>query len=314
MGVQEPTAFPTRRPRPKRSRRIEHELARLKAIKKPTEAERARAGRAGEAADSAARSRFPARWSRRRSSRGPIRVLPRGNWLDETGPVVLPGVPAFLPPLAVEGPPGDPARPGAVAGRRQQPAVGPGHGQPALEAGLRPGAGDDARRLRLAGSLAHSPRAARLAGVRIRRRRLGRQGDAQADGHVGDLPPVVGRARGNAAARPRQPLAVARQNRFRLDAELVRDNALACSGLLSGEIGGPERQALSTAGLLGFPQFPQARLCRRQGRKPVSPRPVHLLAAHVSCTPACWPSMPRRARNAWSSDRGRTRRSRPSSS
>ena len=26
-----------------------------------------------------------------------MRVLPRGNWLDETGPVVLPGVPAALP-------------------------------------------------------------------------------------------------------------------------------------------------------------------------------------------------------------------------
>ena len=31
-----------------------------------------------------------------------MRVLPRGNWLDESGEVVTPGVPASLPPLGVK--------------------------------------------------------------------------------------------------------------------------------------------------------------------------------------------------------------------
>ena len=88
---------------------------------------------------------------------------------------------------------------------------------------------DDARRLRLAGSLAHSPRAARLAGVRVRRERLGRQGDDQADGHVADLSPVVDRVRGRRGCAIPAIAGCARQSRFRLDAELVRDNALACA-------------------------------------------------------------------------------------
>src|SRR5262249_11357642 len=32
-----------------------------------------------------------------------VRVLPRGNWLDETGPVVEPAIPAFLGKLPVHG-------------------------------------------------------------------------------------------------------------------------------------------------------------------------------------------------------------------
>ena len=48
------------------------------------------------------------------------------------------------------------------------------------------------------------------------------------------------------------------QNRYRLDAELVRDGALACSGLLSGEIGGPSVKPYQPPGLLGLPQFPPA--------------------------------------------------------
>ncbi|MBV8610966.1 MAG: DUF1553 domain-containing protein, partial [Singulisphaera sp.] len=32
-----------------------------------------------------------------------IRILPRGNWLDESGPIVTPAVPAFLAPGASEG-------------------------------------------------------------------------------------------------------------------------------------------------------------------------------------------------------------------
>src|SRR5205814_375466 len=33
-----------------------------------------------------------------------VRVLPRGNWLDDSGEIVLPGVPAALPPLGATGP------------------------------------------------------------------------------------------------------------------------------------------------------------------------------------------------------------------
>ena len=121
-----------------------------------------------------------------------MRVLPRGNWMDDSGPVVAPGRPGLACRRWASR---TAARRGSTwrAGwsRGRQPAGRPRDGQPALEAGVRPGTGDDARRLRLAGHLADPPRAARLAGLRVRRQRLGRQGDAQADGDVRRLSPVV---------------------------------------------------------------------------------------------------------------------------
>ena len=47
------------------------------------------------------------------------------------------------------------------------------------------------------------------------------------------------------------------QNRYRLDAELVRDGALACSGLLSGEIGGPSVKPYQPPGYWVFLNFPK---------------------------------------------------------
>ena len=48
----------------------------------------------------------------------------------------------------------------------------------------------------------------------------------------------------------------ARQDRFRLDAELVRDNALAVSGLLSRKIGGPSVKSYQPAGYWQYLNFP----------------------------------------------------------
>ena len=43
-------------------------------------------------------------WCRsRRASRGVVRILPRGNWMNESGPVVEPALPAFLPGPKIEG-------------------------------------------------------------------------------------------------------------------------------------------------------------------------------------------------------------------
>jgi hypothetical protein len=49
---------------------------------------------------------------------------------------------------------------------------------------------------------------------------------------------------------------LARQGRFRLDAELVRDNALAVSGLLSLKIGGPSVKPYQPAGYWAYLNFP----------------------------------------------------------
>jgi ubiquinone/menaquinone biosynthesis C-methylase UbiE len=50
---------------------------------------------------------------------------------------------------------------------------------------------------------------------------------------------------------------LARQGRFRLDAEMVRDNALAVSGLLSPRIGGPSVKPYQPAGYWDYLNFPQ---------------------------------------------------------
>ena len=53
---------------------------------------------------------------------------------------------------------------------------------------------------------------------------------------------------------------VARQSRFRLEAEQIRDNALAVSGLLVNKLGGEIVQAVSAGEVLFGAEFPGARL------------------------------------------------------
>ena len=83
-----------------------------------------------------------------------------------------------------------------------------------------------------------------------------------------DLPAGVGRDARARATPTRYNRELARQSRFRVDAELVRDNALAVAGLLVPKIGGPERQAVSAGRVLGEPQLPHARVRRGPGRQP----------------------------------------------
>src|SRR5205807_2395792 len=60
------------------------------------------------------------------------------------------------------------------------------------------------------------------------------------------------------SVRQRDPynLLLAHQARFRLDAEMVRDNALAVSGLLVRKIGGPSVKPYQPAGYWRFLNFP----------------------------------------------------------
>ena len=60
-------------------------------------------------------------------------------------------------------------------------------------------------------------------------------------------------------------LLLARQGRFRLDAEVVRDNALAVSGLLSRQIGGPSVKPYQPAGYWTYLNFPKRDWEKDQG-------------------------------------------------
>jgi hypothetical protein len=58
---------------------------------------------------------------------------------------------------------------------------------------------------------------------------------------------------------------LARQSRFRLDAEMVRDNALAVSGLMSRQIGGPSVKPYQPAGYWQHLNFPMREWQNDQG-------------------------------------------------
>lgn len=183
-----------------------------------------------------------------------IRVLPRGNWLDGSGEVVQPGVPASLPALAT--------------GERR------------------------ANRLDLARWLvAENPLTARVfvnrlwalyfgQGIVKTLDDFGAQGAWPTHPELLDWLAVEFKSSGwdvkrmirllvtsstyrqssatSEGLRQRDPynLLLARQARFRLDAEMVRDNALAVSGLLTHTIGGPSVKPYQPAGYWKYLNFP----------------------------------------------------------
>jgi mono/diheme cytochrome c family protein len=185
----------------------------------------------------------------------PVRILPRGNWLDESGEVVEPAVPHFLPELE-------------TGGRR-------------------------ATRLDLARWLTspENPLTARVFANRMWKlffgqglarslEDLGSQGEWPTHPELLDwlavefmesgwdvkrlVRTLVTSAAYRQTSRPSQELLdrdpanrlYARQTRFRFDAEMVRDNALAVSGLLSSKMGGPSVRPYQPRGYWSYLNFP----------------------------------------------------------
>ncbi len=187
----------------------------------------------------------------------PMRVLPRGNWMDDSGEPVEPGVPAFLRQIAVKD-------------------------------------GERASRLNLADWLVapDNPLTARTFVNRLWRlyfgeglsrtiEDLGSQGEwpthlelfdwlavefVESGWNVKHMINLMVTSR--AYRQSSQPAAgveerdptnrlLARQSRVRLDAELVRDNALAISGLLVRKIGGPSARPYQPEGYYAPLNFPR---------------------------------------------------------
>ena len=185
-----------------------------------------------------------------------MRVLPRGNWLDDSGKVVAPAVPAFLGKIEVEK--------------------------------------DRADRLDLARWLIdrENPLVARVMVNRLWKLAFGRGLVASLDdyGTQGALPShgelldwlalefidsgwnvkqmlkliVMSRTYRQSSQADARLLEsdpanrwLARQGRYRIDAELVRDNALAVSGLLSRQLGGDSVKPYQPAGYWSHLNFPK---------------------------------------------------------
>lgn len=169
---------------------------------------------------------------------GAIRVLPAGNWLDETGEVVAPNTPAILPPLgsAETRPtrldlgrwlmkPENPLPTRVFVNRLWMFTFGQGLVRTPDDFGAQ-------------GASPSHPELLDWLAV-----------DFQKNG--GDIKRTIKQivlsatyrqsSKETPELRQRDPLnqLLARQGRFRLDGEFVRDNALAISGLLVTKIGGP---------------------------------------------------------------------------
>jgi Protein of unknown function (DUF1553)/Protein of unknown function (DUF1549)/Planctomycete cytochrome C len=184
-----------------------------------------------------------------------VRVLPRGNWLDDKGEIVGSGTPASLPPLAVAGKtpsrldlakwlvaPENPLTARVFANRMWMLTFGQGFTRPLDDLGSQ-------------GTLPTHPELLDWLAVEFQAKHWDTKSLLQtivlsnAYRQSSRIPAVLKqRDPGNAL--------FAHQGRFRLDAELVRDNALAVSGLLADKIGGPSVKPYQPDGYWKFLNFP----------------------------------------------------------
>ena len=193
-----------------------------------------------------------------------VRILPRGNWMDDSGEVVPPATPAFLPrgPVGTDAGGGDGGRgrtrldlatwmtapdnplvPRVLANRLWAIAFGEGL----------------SRRLEDHGSQGEPPSHPELLDWLACELRDGGWDIRRAVRAI-----VMSRAyrrvstpgEGHREADPDNRF-LARQNRHRVDAENVRDVALAAAGLLDGNVGGPSVKPYQPAGYWDYLNFPK---------------------------------------------------------
>ena len=204
----------------------------------------------------------------------PTRLLPRGNWLDDSGPLIEPAVPEFVGTLQPRDDAGRPRRANRLDLARWLTDAEDG-----------------------AGGLTARVFANRFwylmfgTGISATLDDFGGQGQPPAHPKLLDNLAVefvrngwdvkrqfklmaMSRAyrqssRATAEQRDRDPLnqIVARQSRYRLPAEMVRDNALAISGLLVHRIGGPSIKPYQPAGYYRHLNFPKREYHADQDQK-----------------------------------------------
>jgi hypothetical protein len=194
----------------------------------------------------------------------PIRVLPRGNWLDDSGPLVEPNTPSALPKLGVTGRRAtrldlaqwlvradNPMTARVFVNRVWKLFFGQGLVRSLDDLGSQ---GTWPTHPELLDWLAHDFRTNGWEVKRLVRQIVLSQTYQQ-------------NTKADEALRQRDPynLLLARQNRYRLDAELVRDNALAISGLLVQQVGGKSVKPYQPAGYWAMLNFPAREWQNDQG-------------------------------------------------
>jgi len=185
----------------------------------------------------------------------PIRILPRGNWQDDSGEVVSPAAPAFLP------------QPPAAEGRatrldlaqwlvsRENPLVARVFVNRLWKLLYGEGIVRSLEDFGTQGTLPTHPQLLDWLAVEF----IDSGWDVK---HLLTLMATSATYRQSSFADPalreRDPRNewLARQSRFRLEAEMVRDNALSVSGLLVLKVGGPSVKTYQPAGYWAHLNFP----------------------------------------------------------
>ncbi|WP_169981299.1 PSD1 and planctomycete cytochrome C domain-containing protein [Tautonia rosea] len=195
-----------------------------------------------------------------------IRVLPRGNWMDDSGEIVLPGTPAVLPgPASSEDgerlnrldlarwivAPENPLTARALVNRLWKLYFGEGLSRTMDDLGSQGEWPSHPELLDwLAGRLIDSGWDVKGLVRTIVTSGTYRQSSVASD---------------SIQQHDAYNRWLARQSRFRLDAELVRDSALSISGLLNKEIGGPSVKPYQPPGYWAFLNFPTREWQNDQG-------------------------------------------------
>jgi hypothetical protein len=185
-----------------------------------------------------------------------VRVLKRGDWMDESGEIVQPGVPACLPPLDVKGrratrldlarwltSPGHPQTARVFVNRLWYVFFGAGLCRTLDDTGSQ---GEWPSQPELLDHLATEFVASGWDVKHLVRRIVMSSAYRQSSLETARL-------------RERDPenRLFTRQGRFRLPAEMVRDNALAVSGLLVRRLGGPGARPYQPEGYYAQLNFPK---------------------------------------------------------
>ena len=174
------------------------------------------------------------------TSRATTHMLKRGDFLKPRQAGRRPACPAFLHPLPADAPPTrltSPAGWSTASRRRRRASIVNRVWQAYFGTGLVA----HQRGLRHAGRAAVASRAARLAGRRVHGSRLEPEAPAPADRHSATYRQSSQVDAGAAARAIPYNRLLARGPRFRVEAEIVRDIALAASGLLESDGRRPER-------------------------------------------------------------------------
>ena len=186
-----------------------------------------------------------------------VRILPRGNWLDETGEVVTPDIPAFLGSIAPQDPKGRATRLDLAKWiiSADHPLTARVYVNRLWKLAFGQGIVKNLDDLGAQGTLPSHPELLDWLSTEF----VARGWDTKAILKLMVMSNTYRQSsKTSKEVRDRDPgnLWLARQNRYRLDAEFVRDTALSVSGLLTMKIGGPSVKPYQPAGFWSYLNFP----------------------------------------------------------